>query len=340
MTGHPNRGRRAASGATPLGRSAVALTMALGLGALSMTTVTAADSASADGEQAAGTTRFDSAWVYSLELPAGWELFYATADATGGADYFEGPGGVTARVGGQPAEPGDSVEGRVAVNRGDTIADGTCESDEFADQPTTLGGEPAVAWSWRCGDSFTAAINTLGQGMRLRLEVTVPLDAEPQAAALLEAMREGFAFVGGGSAAGDATVDLVELDQRLQGTYETDWFPVELQYATIEAAGLSLDDAEPGYVSTYEGFETTRSAIQFDGDRMFQYGALDGGPLEVWNVAQYALVNDHTIEATDTEGYTFVYEFTLEDGILAVDEITGDVPQTGFMETLPFTRVP
>ncbi len=37
---------------------------------------------------------------------------------------------------------------------------------------------------------------------------------------------------------------------------------------------------------------------------------------------------------------TFVYEFTLEDGILALDEISGDVPQTGLMETLPFTRVP
>ena len=107
-----------------------------------------------------------------------------------------------------------------------------------------------------------------------------------------------------------------------------------------EGHGLSLDDAEPGYVSTFEGFETTRSAVQFDGDKLIQYGALDGGPLEIWNVAHFALIDDHTIEATDTEGYTFVYEFTLEDGILAVDEITGDVPQTGFMETLPFTRVP
>jgi hypothetical protein len=306
---------------------------------MSMTSAAAADAAPS-GEPTGGASHFDSAWVYSLELPEGWGVFHASADATGGADFFEGPGGVSARVGGQASEAGDSVEGRVAINREDLTADGACESDELADQPTTLGGEPAIAWSWRCQDSFHAAINTLGQGMRLRLEVTVPLDAEPQAGAMLEALRNGFAFLGDGNAMGEATVDLVELDERLQGTYENDWHPVELQFATIEAAGLSLDDAAPGYESTFEGFATTRSAVQFDADKMIQFGALDGGPLEIWNVARYALVDDHTIEATDTEGDTFVYEFTLEDGILALDEITGDVPQTGLMETLPFTRVP
>ena len=45
-------------------------------------------------------------------------------------------------------------------------------------------------------------------------------------------------------------------------------------------------------------------------------------------------------QALIAPGETFVYEFTLEDGILALDEISGDVPQTGLMETLPFTRVP
>ncbi len=143
--------------------------------------------------------------------------------------------------------------------------------------------------------------------MRLRLEVTAPLEAEPEAAALLEAMRESFAFVGDGSAAGDATVDLVELDQRLQGTYENDWYPVERQFATIEAAGLALDDADERYLDDSEGFETARSAVQFDGDKLDLYGRWTVGHWRIWGCRS---------------------------------RTGADVVLTGLLETPPFTRVP
>jgi hypothetical protein len=230
----------------------------------------------------------------------------------------------------------------VAANRGDETGDGTCQSDASADQPTTLGGEPAIAWSWRCPNSFHAAINTISHGMRLRLRVDVPLDAEQQAAAMLEDLRQGFAFVGDDGAPKDGTtVDLVELDQRLQGTYENDWHPVELQFAAIEAAGFSLDDADPDYLSTLEGVETTRTAVQFDGDKFIVYGAFDGGPLETLVIARYALVDDHTIEAYEVGSFTPApFEFTLDNGILTMDVDATDLAGTGLFETLPFTRVP
>jgi hypothetical protein len=198
--------RRSPLDARRSARVAVAMAVALvSVAAVSMTTAAASDSASPDASQATGTTRFDSDWVYTLDLPEGWLPFVADADATGGEDLFEGPDGVSARVGGQASEPGDTVEGRVAANRAEFTADGTCQSDELADRPTTLGGEPAIGWSWRCPDSFHAAINTLGQGMRLRLQVNVPPAAEQQAAAMLEDLRQGFAFADDGNAPVEAT---------------------------------------------------------------------------------------------------------------------------------------
>ena len=319
---------------------ALAATLAT-VATLSVATVAASDDAPPDAGQVTGTTRFESAWVYSLYLPEGWLPFVASADATGGEDLFEGPDGVSARVGGGAAEPGDTLQGRVAANRRDMTADGTCESDVSADQPTKLGGARAIAWSWRCPDSYHAAINTLGQGMRLRLQVNVPLAAEEQAAAMLEALRQGFAFDRDGDAAAEASTDLAALDQRLQGTYENDWYPVELQYATIEAAGLSLDDADQAYLDTFASVNTTRSTVTFEDGVMTQYGAIDGGPLEQWWAAKYTLIDDHTIEATELDELSsYVYEFTLQDDVLILDVITEDVAQTGLMETLPFTRVP
>ena len=342
MSEPTTKDRRSLLDARRPARMAVAMAVALvTIAAVSMTTTAASDSASPGASQAIGMTHFDSDWVYSLDLPEGWLPFVASADASGGEDLFEGPDGTSARVGGGAAEPGDTVESRVAANRADLTADGSCESDELADQPTTLGGEPAITWSWRCPNSFHAAINTLGQGMRLRLQVNVPLAAEEQAAAMLESLRQGFAFVGDGDASAEASTDLAALDQRLQGTYENDWYPVELQYATIEAAGLSLDDADQAYLDTFASVNTTRSTVTFEDGVMIQYGAIDGGPLEQWWAAKYTLLDDHTIEATELGEFgSYVYEFTLQDDVLILDVITEDVAQTGLMETLPFTRVP
>ena len=334
-------------GRSPVGtrrpvRAAMAIAVALvSVAVVSMTTAAASDDASPDAGQVTGTTRFDSDWVYILDLPEGWLPFLAGADASGGEDLFKGPEGASARVGGQAAEAGDTVEGRVAVNREDLTADGTCQSDELADQPTTLDGQPAIAWSWSCPDSYHAAINTLGQQMRLRLEVTVPLAMEEQAAAMLEDLRQGFAFVDDGTTAGESSTDLAALVQRLQGTYENAWHPIELQYATIEAAGLSLDDADQGYVDTFASVNTTRSAVKFGDGVMIQFGAIDGGQLEQWAAFSYELIDDHTIKATEVGGVgSYVYEFALQDDVLMLDVISEDVAQTGLMETLPFTRVP
>ena len=96
---------------------ALAATLAT-VATVSVATAAASDDASPDAGQVTGTTRFESDWVYSLELPEGWRLFSALADTSGGEDLFDGPGGVNARVGGQASEPGDTVEGRVAANRG------------------------------------------------------------------------------------------------------------------------------------------------------------------------------------------------------------------------------
>ena len=205
---------------------------------------------------------------------------------------------------------------------------------------------PAIAWSWRCPNSYHAAINTLGQGMRLRLQVNVPLAEEQQAAAMLEALRQGFAFRGDGAAPAETTADLADLDRRLQGTYQNEWHPVELQYATIEAAGLSLEDADPGYLGTWPSGSTARSAVTFEDGTMDLYVATDGGPLERGAFFTYTLIDDHTIEAVEPSTFIrTVFEFTLQDGVLIMDAISTDdsfglVAVTGITETLPFTRVP
>jgi hypothetical protein len=89
-----------------------------------------------------------------------------------------------------------------------------------------------------------------------------------------------------------------------------------------------------------------RSAVRFEDGAITQYGAADGGPLEVGWVGSYRLLDGHTIEAIETGSFNrIVYEFTLSDGILTMDVVSNDdpvdlVPQTGIYETLPFTRVP
>jgi hypothetical protein len=276
---------------------------------------------------------------YTLALPKGWELVFANAEE----DLFQGPE-ATARVGGAPAEPGDSVESRVTSNRADEIGSG-CTSDPADDRPTTLGGSDAILWTWTCPGSHHAAINTIRDGQRLRLQVNVPSGSESLAAPLLEQLRQGFSFAEQPLADGG---DLAGIDAQLQGTYETAWYPIELAVATLEAAGVDDRSDQEWWAwmeAAAEAGTTGRLAVKFDDGTMIQYVAEDGGPLEVGLVATYRLLDDHTIEATEVGTFlSIVFEFKLRDGILTSDVVSSDAPgamgpQTAFFETLPFTRV-
>jgi hypothetical protein len=303
--------------------------------------------ASADPATSTTSTPFVSDFGYALVLPEGWRVTLSAGDPIfGGEDLFEGPAGWTARIGGGQVEPDHSVTDRVAANRADLTADGTCQSDPAADTPTTLGGEPAIAWSWRCPDAYHASINTIHGALRLRVDVNGPADAEAEAAALLEAFRGGFAY---DEAVTPAPVDapaLTPMEQALEGSYENAWHPVELEFAAIEAAGLD-PAAVPDYYDSMTSVSTVRTVVKFEDGVMTEYCAADGGPLERCWEATYRLLDGDTIEAVNLfEGrsYRFEYAFTLEGGTLTLDVISGDPPedgpQIGIVETLPFTRVP
>jgi hypothetical protein len=255
---------------------------------------------------------------------------------------FEGPGANAMMIFGAPAEPGDTVEGRVAAGRAE-VAD--CTSDPSEDLPTTLGGAYGVEWTWSCDTSYHAAISAIHDGRRMRLEVSVPTGSEALAGPLLEQLRQGFAFTSAEAPSVGAEVDLAAIEAELQGTYENAWHPPELEFATIEAAGLT-DRSDRGYWDWMESVTTLRSAVKFDDGSIVQYGAADGGPLEMGWIGSYRLLDDHTIEAIETGTFNrIVYEFTLRDGILTMDVVHNDspidlVPQTGIYETLPFTKVP
>jgi hypothetical protein len=303
--------------------------------------VAAAAAASPAASPDAAGTPFDSGFGYTLTLPPGWEVALAAGAPAGGEDLFEGPDGVSARIGGGPAEPTHTVEDRVAANRDELTADGTCRSDASQDRPTTLGGEVAIAWSWTCPESYHEAVNTLHDGLRIRLQVNVPLAAASEAGALLESLRSTFTF-----AASPGARDLVALEAVLEGSYETPWHPVALTVAAIEAAGLRLAD-DPHVEAEASSMSEVRNVVRFEDGTMSQYCAGDGGPLEICWAARYRLIDDHTIEATEIGRPTtrMVFEFTLQDGILTMDVVGADDPidlvaQTAVFETLPFTRVP
>jgi hypothetical protein len=220
-----------------------------------------------------------------------------------------------------------------------------CQSDPAEDRPTTLGSKSAIAWTWACEGTYHARINAIHDGLRLRLQVNVPSGSEASAGPLLEQMRQGFTFTSGSGTETAASPDLATIDAELQGTYENAWHPVELEFATVEAAGLggqlprdSWDRADPA--------TTVRWAVKFEGDTLTLYWAGDGGPYENAWPGRYRLLDANTIEATEPSTFNqIVYDFALRDGILTMDVVSNDdpvdlVPQTGIYETLPLTRVP
>jgi hypothetical protein len=316
--------------------------------ALTASGAVAADEATPEPSATSAGTPFASGFGYTLVLPEGWRVTVSSGDPVfGGEDLFEGPAGWTARIGGGQVEPDQAVEDRVATNRADMTADGTCRSDPSDDTPTSLGGARAIAWSMQCPDAFHASINTVHDGVRLRLDVNGPAEAEAEAAALLEAFRTGFTFDAARQADPGGTADLTALEQTLEGSYETAWRPVELELAAVEAAGLD-PHGDPDWREWTTSISTVRHVLKFEDGAMTQYCASDGGPLEICWGATYRLLDADTIEAIEIfEGRSYRYEYTfaLEDGILTLDVVDSDdpvgiIPQTAIFETLPFTRIP
>ena len=170
----------------------------------------------------------------------------------------------------------------------------------------------------------------------------MPFGSDTEAIPLLERLREGFAFTSGASAPANAAADLATIDAEIQGTYETVSHPIELEFATVEAAGFAPEEFDPTTATT------VKWAVKFEDGTIVQYEADDGGPFEIGWTGSYRLLDDHTIEAVESEtGSRVVYEFTLRDGILTMDVVLDEFPdptdivvQTGILETLPFTKVP
>jgi hypothetical protein len=291
----------------------------------------------------AGTTFTSTHFPYSLVLPPGWEVQTSSQDPASDEDLFRGEG-VSARVGGGPHEDlGQTVADRVEDNRAAEIALG-CTSDPSMDRATTLGGAEAILWSWSCPNSHHVAINTIRDALRLRLQVNVPADRLAEAEPLLETLRTTFRFTGGAEASPGPDA-IARIDDALQGTWVADWHPVELVLATLEAHGLR-DDCEPTCLEGMGSATTAQHAMRFQDGEFIQYGALDGGPLEIGTMGTYRVLDDHTIEATETATLgTIQLGFTLRDDVLAFDLLTelepvDMIPLVGIFETLPFTRMP
>jgi hypothetical protein len=303
----------------------------------------AASEASASADQAEdGTTFTSEKFPYTLVLPTGWR---AVPDVQDERDLFDNPEGFAVQVNGRPSEPGDTAESRVAANRAELGAE--CQSDPADDRLTTLGGERAIAFTWTCPNSHSAAVMVVHDDMRFKLTVSVPKGSESQAAPLLEQLRQSFTVTDGSNPPTGTEADLAAIEAELQGTFENAWHPFDLELATVEAAGLDRQDS-PDWWDAVEAVAATpaRSAVKFQDGDIIQYGAIDGGPLEVGWVGRYRLLDDRTIEAIETGTFNrIVYEFTLSDDILTMDVVSNDepvdmVPQTAIYETLPFARVP
>jgi hypothetical protein len=283
---------------------------------------------------------------FTMALPADWTARPAepvNSDGTG-EELFDGPSGASARVGTGVPGPSDTVADRVALNRGDLVT-GACTSDATTDRESTLGGEAAIAWSYTCPDQATSAINTLHDGLGYRLSVSVPATDADTAASILESMRTTFAFT---SAPADiGPLDLAGVAAQLEGTWQTDWRPVELERATLEAAGLDPADGDPGFAEYLDAGGSDRMAVKFEDGTMTQYEAHDGGPYAVGWRATFDLLDPTTLHAVETGRANEVrYRISLADDVLAFDvastgeDLPGFVVQTAFFETLPFTKVP
>jgi hypothetical protein len=279
---------------------------------------------------------------YVVTLPAGWRVLPVTDDLTQPRDAFA-TAGASVEVISRP-RPGQTVEERVAAARADEVGP-PCTSDAANDQSSTLDAEHAIVWSYRCPDVFKLLIQAIHNDISFMLRLSVPPDAEPDALPILEQFRGAFQFVDAPASSGPP--DLASIDAQLQGTWTNEWHPVELEVAAIQAAGLDPADAGNSWWTADGLGHTSRNGVKFDNGDITQYGALDGGPLEVGWFGTYEVTGANSFEATETGFFApNRYEFVLRDEILTIDVISSaggvadTVPQTAIYETLPFTRVP
>jgi hypothetical protein len=293
-------------------------------------------------DQAGGTVFTSKRSPYVVTLPAGWRVAPVTDDPTFNRDAFASAN-ASVEVISRP-RPGQTVEERVAAARADEVGP-PCTSDPANDLSSTLDGEHAIVWSYRCPDVFKLLIQALHNGISFMLRVSVPPESEADALPILEEFRGAFQFVDAPASFGPP--DLASIDAQLQGTWTTEWHPVELEVAAIEAAGLDPADAADAWW-TSDGFgHTSRYGVKFDNGDFTLYVAGDGGPLEVGWFGTYEVTGANSFEATETGFFRQnLYEFVLRDDILTIDVISSPggvvdmVPQTAIYETLPFTRVP
>jgi hypothetical protein len=292
-----------------------------------------------------------------MVLPPGWRVVPESQELGSSQDLFELGSSVARVAAGTLTDPSHTAEDRVAINRARLTAAGTgCASDPAQDVPTTLGGERAIVWSHRCADTFNGHVHAVHDGMAFVVEVVGPLESETDAAAQLEALRAGFAFVdtAGLSPLPSSQPDLAAVDAQLQGTWATEWHPLQLELATVRADGLEPGDSGSGrewWDAVSAAVEanpelTVRLAMKFEDGRYTQYSAADGGPFEVAWIGRYLLRDPRTVEATGIPGgETFVFDFSLRDDVMTVDLLSntdpgGMVPETAILETLPYVRLP
>lgn len=288
------------------------------------------------------TTYTSAAYPFTIVLPAGWTVTSVAPESTG--ELFRGPD-ADARLGSPGQVPGQTAADRVASNREEIVGNG-CSSDPADDAPSTLGGEEAIAWTYECEGAVTYALNAIHDGAGFRFSVSVPKDSAADGPALLAQLASGFTFTAA-PATPVPSADLAAIDASLQGTWRTEWAPIDLWIASVEAAGLDPNVAgNELWVADMRRATKSRVSLRFEGDQMIQYAAFNDGPDEFGSQATYTLVDSDTIDAIDPSGvYKTSYDFTLQDGVLAID-VTYDsvavdlVPQTSIFETLPFTRVP
>ena len=160
----------------------------------------------------------------------------------------------------------------MAINRANLGP--ACQSDPAVDLPTTIGGEDGLEWTWACGGWTYLGINMLHDEQRLRLQVGMPPGSEGEAQPLLDQLAQNltFADTAGVVATGP---DRAAIDAALQGTFETAWHPVELEAATIEAAGL------PPIMKFTGTPGSVRWAIKFQNRLLTVYEGDDAGPYEI-----------------------------------------------------------
>jgi hypothetical protein len=322
-------------------RAAVAIAVILMLGGTAPSLAASPSPASATGRSDAASMFRSPVYPYTMALPPGWRSIAASPEDTG--DLFEGPG-ATARVGSRGPVPGQTIADRVAANRAE-LASQACTSDPGADRPATLGGEVAIAWSFECDGASTLALNTIHEDAGYRLSVTVSKGSAAEAVGLLGQLSSTFTFVS--AVPSPDPDDLAAIDASLQGTWRTEWAPMDLWIASVVAAGLDPHNGGDGWkVEDQQAHDTHRATVRFEDGQMIEYGASDGGADEFGSQVNYHLVDRDTIEAIDSGvGIRTRYDFLLRDDVLSIDVASDSdpsdlVPQTSIFETLPFTRVP